>query len=74
MLRKASFHQIPKIMLQSAWLNNPIELKNIYIWALSEFWESHDQWPGYFLEAGREKGPWKQGWVFIPVKRSNHNF
>ena len=27
----------------------------------------------YFLKAGREKGPWKQGWAFIPVKASKHN-
>ena len=35
---------------------------------------THDQQPGYFLKAGKEKGPKKQGWVFIPVKKSDHNF
>ena len=54
----------PKIMLQSAWLHVLIELKNIYMfalsielvvkkdfftWALPKFWVTHEQQPGYFL-------------------------
>ena len=57
MLRKASFHQIPKIMLQSAWLNNSIELKNIYIWAFlnSESHMTSDQVT--FLRQEEKKDP-----------------
>ena len=54
----------PKIMLQSAWLHVLIELKNIYMfalsiklvvkkyfftWALPKFWVTHEQQPGHFL-------------------------